>query len=86
MDAVLLIAGVLVIAFLLYLGNRARERRRAEVERERHKALEQAEGHRSMATDHEHKAEELREAAEAEEHRAERHQARAAQVDPDADE
>ena len=83
MTIVLIVAGVLVLAYLLYLGNRSRQERRLEAERERAALEQQAEGHRSMAADHEAKAEELREEAERVEERADRHKQRAAEVDPE---
>jgi hypothetical protein len=83
MTVLIIIVAVLVIAYLLYLGNRVRERRRLEAAQERERLGTEAAGHRSMADQHESKAGELQEAADREQRRAERHQRRAAEVDPD---
>jgi hypothetical protein len=85
MTVLIIIVAVLVVAYLLYLGNRARDRRRLEAARRREKLGAEAEGHRSMAGQHEQEAEELREAAESAEQRAARHQERAVEVDPEID-
>ena len=82
MTILLIIIGVLVIAGLLYLGRRRSERQRRERAVEREKLEAEARGHRSMSEDHDQKAGELREAAEREERRAERHAERARQVEP----
>ena len=83
MTTLIIVVAVLVLAYLLYLGYRGREKRRIEAARERERLGEQAQGHRSMAAQHEGKAEELREAAEREQVRASRHKERAADVDPE---
>lgn len=85
MTVLIIIVAVLAVAFLLYLGNQARERRQLEEARKREKLGAEAEGHRSMAGQHEEKAEELREAAESAEQRAAHHQERAVEVDPEVD-
>ncbi|HET8976095.1 MAG TPA: hypothetical protein VFN15_05660 [Solirubrobacterales bacterium] len=82
----IIIIAVLVIAGLLYLGRRRSERVRHERELHREKLAAEARGHREMADDHGQKAGELREAAEREERRAERHAVRARQVEPTDDE
>lgn len=83
MEIVLIIVGVLILAALAYMGNRSRKRRRIEEMRRREKLAAEAEGHRSMAGQHEQKAEELQEQSEREAERAERHQRRAAEADPE---
>jgi uncharacterized protein HemX len=82
MTVLIIIVAVLVIAYLLYLGNK---RRQVESARKREKLGAEAEGHRSMASTHEEKAAELSEAAEREQRRAERHDKRAAEVDPEVE-
>ena len=63
MEIILIIVGVLIIAYLLYLGNRRRQVKEAE----RREALgAQAEGHRSIASEHDRKASELADKAERE--------------------
>jgi hypothetical protein len=83
MTILIIIVAVLVIAYLLYLGNR---RRQVEAARKREKLGAEAEGHRSIASSHQEKAAELSEAAEKELERANRHEERAAEVDPEVDE
>jgi hypothetical protein len=61
MTIAIIIIGVLVIAYLLYLGTR---KRRAEHEREREQLHGKAEDHRQMAGRHEQQAEELEQAAD----------------------
>ena len=82
MTVLIIIVAVLVIAYLLYLGNK---RRQVTAARNREKLGAQAEGHRSMASTHQEKASELSEAAEREQRRAERHDKRAAEVDPEVE-
>mgnify|MGYP006347792503 CR=1 FL=1 len=53
MTILIIIVAVLVIAYLLYVGNR---RRQVEAARKREKLGAEAEGHRSMASSHEEKA------------------------------
>ena len=82
MEIILIIVGVLIIAYLLYLGNRRRQVKEAE----RREALgAQAEGHRSIASEHDRKASELADKAERERESADLHQERAAEVDPAVD-
>jgi uncharacterized protein HemX len=82
MTVVIIIVAVLVIGYLLYLGNKKRQ---VEAARKRERLGAQAEGHRSMASSHEQKAAEHAEAAQAELSRAERHEERAAEVDPNVE-
>ena len=61
MTIAIIIAAVLVIGYLLYLGT---NRRRAKHEAERDQLQGKAEDHRQMASRHEEQAEELEQAAE----------------------
>ena len=59
MGWLILIALLLVLAYVLYLGKRSRERRRLEQEREAEKLLAQVDDHHEMAVDHDARAEDL---------------------------
>lgn len=90
MTWVLLVVAILVVAGLLYLGNRSWQRRRIEKAREAEKLEEKVGDHRAMAADHDARADELREEAERvrveadrEATKAERHASRADDLDPD---
>jgi len=92
MTWLIIAVAVLVVAFLLYRGNQAREQRRLEKAREAEKLESQVQDHRAMSTDHQEKAgelkaeaQELEQKADRELDKAARHEVMADEISPDAD-
>ncbi len=93
MTWLIVIAVLLVLAFVLFRANSSRKQRRLEEAREAEKLEAKVGDHREMAADHESRAEELRveaervrEEADKETTKADRHASRADELTPDSDE
>ncbi len=86
MGWLILVVAILVLAYLLYLGNRSRERRKLERQREAEKLEAQVGDHRAMSADHQEKAGELKSEAQELERQAERELEKAARHEVTADE
>ena len=86
MTWLIVIAVLLVLAFVLFRANSSRKQRRLEEAREAEKVEAKVGDHREMAADHESRAEELRVEADKESTKADRHASRADELTPDSDE
>ncbi|CAN5466526.1 hypothetical protein BH20ACT15_BH20ACT15_09130 [soil metagenome] len=85
MGWLIVLVAILVVAYLLYMGNRSRQRRKVEAAREAEKLEAKVGDHRAMSADHQAKADELKEKADREMTKAARHEVKADELDPDSE-
>ena len=88
MGWIILVVLLLVLAYVLYLGNRARQQQESACRgaREAEKLEAKVYDHRAMSADHQAKADELKAEAEQLEERADREMTKAARHEVTADE